>query len=108
MNQHRTVEKAMSSLEDQLSASLTTKDWSVIATTMMGVFAAGYEAKLKEIPKTKARAVKQLNKKGEVVNIFESATEAARFVGGDRAHISKCASGRYGYNTHKGYYWVYL
>jgi hypothetical protein len=49
-----------------------------------------------------------LNKKGEVVNIFESATEAARFVGGDRAHISKCASGRYGYNTHKGYYWVYL
>lgn len=109
MNQHRAVEKAIESIENQLGMTFTAKQYQAVATDMMGVFTAGYEKRDSEKNSRQwpvKRPVKQLNKNGEEVNRFDSAKQAAKFVGGNRSHITQCAKGKY--STHKGYYWVYI
>lgn len=57
--------------------------------------------------RAKKKPVAQLDLEGNIVKIWESATEAAKQGGFDKAHIGHCCLGRK-YNTHKGYKWKFI
>lgn len=58
---------------------------------------------LMEVEKQKKKVM--CIKQGEIINIYQSLTDAARCVGGSQPHISDCCNGkRY---THKGYTWKF-
>lgn len=58
---------------------------------------------LKEVEKQK-KPVKCFQN-GKLIKVYESASEAARSIHGDQAHISECCNGRR--LTHKGFSWAW-
>lgn len=105
MNQHRTVEKAMNAIEDQVDVSLTTKQGHIVAKHLALVYVAGFESKKEPRSNPNKKGVRQLDRKGVEVNSFESITQAAKYNGISHKGIVECLKGRA--PTYKGYIWVY-
>ncbi len=55
--------------------------------------------------KKKSRQVTQMTLQGQVLNVFESCSQAAKQMGFNRSGISNCAAGRYA--TMNGFLWSY-
>lgn len=58
--------------------------------------------------RAKKKPVAQLDLEGNIVKIWESATEAAKQGGFDKAHIGHCCLGKNYNKTHKGYKWKFI
>lgn len=56
-------------------------------------------------PSNKKKKVIQCSLTNEVIQVFNSATEAAKFINGSIGHIISCCKGSR--NTHKKYKWKY-
>lgn len=54
------------------------------------------------------KPVGQFNKKNELITIHESASEAARKVGGCLSHITECCNKKPKRKSHKSYIWKYV
>lgn len=51
------------------------------------------------------RAVKKIDKEGNIIEIYESVSEASRSVGGNPSNVTKCCKGKM--KTYKGFCWEY-
>ena len=53
------------------------------------------------------KAIVQMNEQGYIIQRFESASQAARTINGDKTNISHCCNGRKNHKTAYGYIWKY-
>lgn len=64
-----------------------------------------YNGRSKRVAKIQGKEVKQLDKTGNVINVFESTRQAGRVTGYNQRHISECCRGLV--KTCGGYIWEY-
>lgn len=76
-----------------------------IFNRMQQCFGAGYDTGRKK--GGSPRSIIQLTKEGKVIKSWENISTAARALGIERSHISKCAKGHKHHNTAGGYRWRY-
>ena len=80
-------------------------EWMVY-NYLMQAYAAGYIKGSKA--RSNKRPVAQLTMEGKLIEIFDSAAEAARKTSVGHAEICKVATGKRHYNTAGGFKWTYV
>ena len=95
MNQEKTIEKV---IDELLEFQVVLPGYKgIMARYFAMVYSIGYNTGIRSVSNQKA--VLQLNHFGEVLDRFESASQAARIVKGNKSNIAKVCNGK----THSAY-----